>query len=460
MIILIRAFPPPLDQLYPWQPGDHITHLDGRPVEDIIDLYYYTPETDETVLIIQRKEGDTVRVVMDPQDISSVTDCFAPMEFKTCACDCVFCFIDQNPAGMRDQIYVKDEDYRFSFLYGNYITMTSLGKRGLARIIEQKMSPLYVSVHATDIDVRTRMLGIKRRIDVMDMLRQLTEAGIEIHTQVVLCPGWNDGPILEKTFRDLLTIASPAEEEGPPGGVYDPEALNEVEPGNARGGVRSLAIVPVGLSAHRKGLTKLESVQPQDASRAIDQVHQWQQIAQNELGYRFVYLSDEFYLRADRPFPSTGDYDGFWQVDNAIGLTPRLRESWKDDLDWAIGEKNLPQRPLTVLTSHLAAEAWKREFTPIIENAGAPVVEVLGVDNQFYGNSVTVAGLLTGGDLRRGLLDLPASPERTVALSPRVFNSEGLTLDGMNLDDIAANQPHQVVAAEEEGFIDFWRQLG
>ena len=177
MIMLIRPFPTPLDTLFEWRQGDHITHLDGRPIEDILDLYYYTPESHTTALNIQRQTGESIRVEMDPGDIDSVTDCFAPMEFKTCACDCVFCFIDQNPAGMRDQIYVKDEDYRFSFLYGNYITMTSLGKRGLERIIEQGMSPLYVSVHATDIDVRTRMLGIKRRIDVMAILRELVEAG-------------------------------------------------------------------------------------------------------------------------------------------------------------------------------------------------------------------------------------------------------------------------------------------
>ncbi len=221
MIKLIRPFPAPLDALFEWQPGDHITHLDGRPLEDILDLYYYPPESRTTTLRIQRKEGETVRVEMDPADIDAVTDCFAPMEFKTCACDCVFCFIDQNPEGMRDQIYVKDEDYRFSFLYGNYITLTSLGKKGLARIIEQRMSPLFVSVHATDIDVRTRMLGIKRRIDVVEILRELAAAGIEIHTQVVLCPGWNDGPILEKTFRDLLALARRPRATTAPAAVCD-----------------------------------------------------------------------------------------------------------------------------------------------------------------------------------------------------------------------------------------------
>jgi putative radical SAM enzyme (TIGR03279 family) len=437
MIILIRAFPAPLDQLYEWRPGDHITHLDGRPLEDILDLYYYQPEGESTTLRIQRKDGEAVNLSMDPSDIDSVTGCFAPMEFKTCACNCVFCFIDQNPAGMRDQIYVKDEDYRFSFLYGNYITLTSLGRKGLARIIEQRMSPLFVSVHATDIDVRTRMLGIKRRIDVLAILQELGEAGIEIHTQVVLCPGWNEGPVLQRTFQDLLTLAGDTES----------------------GGVRSLAIVPVGLSAHRRGLTNLDPVTPELAASTIGDIAAWQETALAETGERFVYLSDEFYLLAGLPFPPVEHYDEFWQIDNAIGLTPRLRETWSEDLARAREEDQFPIRPLTVLTGELAAEAWEREFQPVFHEAGAPAIEVIPVRNTFYGNSVTVAGLLSGQDLRRALLELPAQPARTVVLSPRVLNADGLTLDGLTLDQLGADQPHELLVGEEEAFVDFWIDL-
>jgi NifB/MoaA-like Fe-S oxidoreductase len=471
MIMLIRPFPAPLDSLFNWEEGDHITHLDGRPLEDILDLYYYTPETRVTTLNIQRENGDTVLVEMDPADIDSVTDCFAPMEFKTCAAECVFCFIDQNPKGMRDQIYVKDEDYRFSFLYGNYITLTSLGKRGLQRIIEQKMSPLYVSVHATDIDVRTRMLGIKRRFDVMEILRELVAAGIEIHTQVVLCPGWNEGPILEKTFRDLVTLGVPVEDEESPfvavsdrGHGYERVGEEsdydepELIPGTT-GGVKSLAIVPVGLSAHREGLTKLDPVSPELATEVIGQIAAWQAEAQKLLGYSFVYLSDEFYLMADQPFPAGKTYDGFWQIDNAIGLTVRLRDTWQEELEWLAEDDDLPRQPVTVLTGELAARAWRREFTPVLEAAAAPSVEVVGVPNRFYGNSVTVAGLMGGQDLRKALLALPPEPIRTVVLSPRVINSDGLTLDGMEMKDISRDQPHTVLLGEEDGFIDFWREL-
>lgn len=483
MIELIKPFPAPLDRLHGWRPGDRVTHLDGKPLEDILDLYYYTPETGRTELRLLRQDGEEVTVRLDPGDIGAVTSCFAPMDFKTCACDCVFCFIDQNPAGMRDSIYIKDEDYRFSFLYGNYITLTSLGRKGLDRIIRQRMSPLYVSVHATDLEVRTRMLGIRKRIDLMAMLRRLADAGIEVHTQVVLCPGWNDGAVLDRTIGDLLAIAAPPEEGDCPftavsrrGYGYEAIQVEDEEgeedddgdiPGGgegdlapASGGVRSLAIVPVGLSAHREGLTRLDPVTPELAGEVIEQVARWQEEASRTVGYNFVYLSDEFYLQAGVPFPPTSSYDGFYQVDNAIGLTPRLRDLWAEELEWAAEDGALPARPVTVLTGELAARAWLREFTPVLEAAGCPSAEIIGVRNTLYGNTVTVAGLLGGDDLRRALRSLPAASARTVLLSPRVFNSDGLTLDGLTLADLGRGLPHEILVAEEDGFIDFWSRLG
>jgi NifB/MoaA-like Fe-S oxidoreductase len=330
-----------------------------------------------------------------------------------------------------------------------------------------------VSVHATDVDVRTRMLGIKRKIDVVAILRELAQAGIEIHTQVVLCPGWNEGDVLEKTFRDLLALGVPAEDEESPfaavsdrgfgyergEGVSESEAEDGLQ-NPAPGGVKSLAIVPVGLSAHRDGLTRLDPVSPELAEEVIQQVAGWQEEAKQALGFSFVYLSDEFYLMAAKPFPPAEQYDGFWQIDNAIGLTVRLRDTWREELEWAVEDLELPRQPLTVLTGELAAKAWRREFTPVLEKADAPPVELVGVQNRFYGNSVTVAGLVGGQDLRRALLELPPAPVRTVVLSPRVLNSDGLTLDGMRLEDIAQGQPHSLLVGEEDGFIDFWRKLG
>ncbi len=438
MIELTKPLAAPFDRGLAWQPGDTLTHLDGQPVEDVLDLYYYQPDGEAMHVTVRRADGSELAASLPPEALDALTGTFAPMDFKRCACSCVFCFIDQNPKGMRERVYVKDEDYRFSFLYGNYITLTSLGKQGLKRVVEQKMSPLFVSVHCTNTEVRTRMLGIKRQYDVCTVLRSLGENGIELHTQIVLCPGWNDGPYLEQSVRDLLALQAPAD-----GG----------------GGVRSLAVVPVGLSAHREGLAQLDPVTPDIACAVIDQITALQAEVRAIAGHDFVYLSDEFYLLAGRPFPAAEHYVEFPQEDNGVGLTPRLKQIWLDDLAVAQEEGRAPTRPLTILTSELGAKAFHREHLPALQIAGAPPLEVVGVANEFYGHTVTVAGLMTGGDLRRALLALAPEPVRTVCLSPRIFNSDGLTLDDLTLADIAADQPHTVLVPDEEGFVDFWSRL-
>jgi len=438
MIELVGPLPPPYRRRHDWRPGDRLTHLDGRPVEDVLDVYYYQPEDAAMHLVIRRADGAEVAVELPPAGLDALTSTFAPMEFKRCACSCVFCFIDQNPRGLRAPIYVKDEDYRFSFLYGNYITLTSLGRKGLQRVIEQRLSPLFVSVHVTDPAQRARMLGIKRQYDVCEVLRALKDNGIELHTQVVLCPGWNDGAYLERTFGDLFALRRPAEGEG---------------------GVASLAVVPVGLTAHREGLTRLDPVTPAIAAAVIDQVSPWQAAAAAAWSGPFLHLTDEFYLLADRPFPPADHYAGFPQEDNGVGLTRRLEEVWVECLRWARDEGRAPRRPLTILTSELGAAAFRRVHAPALQAAGAPPLEVIAVRNEFYGHTVTVAGLMAGRDLRRALLALPAEPRRTVCLSPRIFNADGLTLDDLTLADIAADQPHAVLVPDEEGFVDFWSDL-
>ncbi len=438
MIAITTQLPRPHHRHYEWREGDQLTHLDGRPVEDVLDLYYYQPEDGIMHVVVRRTDGEEVELELPPDALDALTATFAPMEFKRCACNCVFCFIDQNPQGMRDPIYVKDEDYRFSFLYGNYITLTSLGKKGIARVIEQKMSPIFVSVHCTNTEVRTRMLGIKRQYDVCEVLRALADNGIELHTQIVLCPGWNDGPYLEQSYRDLF-------------------ALRRTEEGG--GGVASLAVVPVGLTAHREGLNQLDPVTKPIAATVIDQVTALQDEALAQWEGPFVHLSDEFYLLAEQSFPPAERYAGFPQEDNGVGLTRRLRENWVESLGWARDDGRAPTRPLTVITSELAAKCFEREHIPALAAAGAPPLDVVGVKNTFYGHTVTVAGLMSGGDLRGALHALPVEPRRTVCLSPRVFNSDGLTLDDLTLEDIAADQPHEVLVPDEEGFVDFWADL-
>lgn len=439
MIELMKDLPSPFRVHYQWQAGDRLTHLDHRPVQDILDLYFYQPDHGEAVrLTVRRRDGRNIAFRLPLAALEALTGALAPMQFRRCACRCIFCFIDQNPPAMRSSIYVKDEDYRFSFLYGNYVTLTSLGERGLKRIIEQRLSPLYVSVHCTDNALRTRMLGLKRSADICRLLDELASHGIELHTQIVLCPGWNDGPHLERSFRDLFALRRPVQ---------------------SAGGVASLVVVPVGLTVHREGLIRLEPVTRECAASVIDQVAPWQAEARRIWGEPFIYLSDEFYLLAARPFPAEDHYGGFPQIDNGAGLTRRLESLWSREMKRAHRERRMPRRPLTILTGILAVKAFERVLLPEIVRAGAPLPELVPIRNAFYGPRVTVAGLLTGGDLRRALLDLPDAPLRTVCISPRVFNSDGLTLDGMSLAELAAGQPHEIHAPDEEGFIDWWIEL-
>ena len=429
MIPLVRPLPPPLDRRHAWREGDAVASVDGRPVEDLLDLYHLVPEGERIALTIRRATGQEIEVSLAPGELEALTAAFGPLEFRTCACRCVFCFVDQNPPGLRPSLYVKDEDYRLSFLYGNYVTLTSLGRRGLRRILEQRMSPLFVSVHATEPAVRARLLGVRRRVDVLAILRELTAGGIEVHAQVVLCPGWNDGPVLERTWRDLLDLAP---------------------------GVASLGVVPVGLTAHREGLVRLDPVKPQLAREVVDWAERRRAEARRRLGHPFLHLSDEFYLLAGRPFPPAADYEEFPQLDNGIGLTVRLREDWR--AAWDAAERR-PARPATLLTGRLGAAALERELRPLLAAREAPALEILPVANGLYGPGVTVAGLLSGADVLRGLRALPPEPARDVLLPPRMFNADGLTLDDLDLDRLRSGQPHRLHVPPEQGLVDFWASI-
>jgi putative radical SAM enzyme (TIGR03279 family) len=316
-----------------------------------------------------------------------------------------------------------------SFLYGNYITLTSMGKRGIRRILEQRLSPLYVSVHATDIDVRTRMLGIKRRIDVLALLRELTRGGITVHTQIVLCPGWNDGEILERTLDDL-------------GGLFP--------------GVASIAVVPVGLSDHREGLTDLRPVTPEDAARAIDQVTAWGDRFLAVQGDRLAFVSDEFFLKARRPFPDLAFYESLPQEDNGIGQARSLLEEVRTALP-LLGEAGEGHRRATLVTGTLAASFFTEQVLPLLQGLDWLDLRVVGVENTLYGPGITVAGLLPGRDFVRALAALP-SEAGTVLLPSTPINHEGVFLDDLPLEQLVRESSHPVIVCGE-GLVEALLQL-
>jgi len=339
---------------------------------------------------------------------------------KTCGNSCVFCFVDQLPRGLRSSLYVKDEDFRLSFSYGNYITLTNLSDADYERIAAQRLSPLYVSVHATDDAVRREMLGNRHAPPILESLRRLDRARVRVHAQAVLCPGINDGAVLEQTLADLF-------------------ALGEL--------IQSVAVVPVGLTAHRERLTRIEAVSAAAAAGALDTIEHWQKRFLAEGRNRTVYAADELYLRAGRTLPPHDEYGDLPQLENGVGL---LR-SFEFDLNESaglLGDRLDPPLALTLVTARLAeaflADAIDGVFGPV----DGLTCQVVASDNSLLGPTITVAGLLSGADM---IDALKRAPESDACLLPAAaFNEDGVTIDGMTEDEIANGAARKNVVATDD----------
>jgi putative radical SAM enzyme (TIGR03279 family) len=387
------------------RPGDRLLRVNGQPLRDLVDFHVQAGE--EQLAIDVERSGRPCSVVLERrwgQDLGLECEPPAPAEISTCANKCVFCFIHQLPKGLRKSLYVKDDDYRLSFLHGNYITLTDLPESEIQRIVDLRLSPLYISVHATDPVLRHFLLGSPKTIrgDLMERLSRLAEAGIRLHTQIVLCPGLNDGPHLERTVRELSALHP---------------------------GVATVAVVPVGLTRHRDGLYPLRSITPAEAGAVLDAVHAWQDGFLARHGTRLVFAADELYLQAGRAIPPAAAYEGFTVAEDGVGLVRRF----EDDLRRLVARPRRPRwrgsRVATVVTGEL--------FGPILARLLGELrvpglrAEVVPVPNEFFGRAITVAGLLTGQDVASALTGRPLGD---VVFVPRVTLTE---TKGVFLDDVA-----------------------
>ena len=383
--------------------GDRLLAVNGHALRDIIDYSYYTSCDDELLLEVEKPDGELWELELQRETGEPLGLTFPAPAPARCANNCVFCFVHQLPKGLRKPLYVKDEDYRLSFLNGNYVTLANLKPAALSRIIEQRLSPLYISVHATNPRLREQLLGKAGIPPVMDQLQQLAAAGIAMHTQVVLCPGLNDGAELERTVADLAGLF-PA--------------------------VRSLAIVPLGLTDHRANLPRLT---PVDAIYAREFVSIWEPLARKrrrQLGEPFLFLADEFYLKAGLPFPPLREYGDFPQLENGVGMAPLFaREA---------GQALRRARPVasfraTVVTGVSSAGFVGEFLGRLSEKTGLELV-TLAVENRLFGPSVTVSGLVAGNDIVAAL----AGHETGAALLvPDVMLKEG---EGVFLDDVTLEE--------------------
>ncbi|MHC1746114.1 MAG: DUF512 domain-containing protein [Negativicutes bacterium] len=381
--------------------GDKLLAVNDQPISDLIDLSFALAEENVT-LLIEKADGEQELIEIEKEydeDLGIEFDSAVFDGVRRCANRCVFCFVDQMPPGMRESLYVKDDDYRLSFLYGNFVTLTNMNHEDLARINRLHLSPLYISVHTTDGGLRAKMLNNPQAGNIMAQLNALAESGIEMHTQVVLCPGLNDGAALEKTFQDLYALY--------------PQVL-------------SMAIVPVGLTKHRSQCPSLCGFTPEQAAHIIHTVQMWQSKCRREMGQTFVYLADEFYLAADMPIPEYDFYDEFPQLENGIGIVRCFLTEWEEF------------QP--VLTSS-QTEEWidvvcgvsiAKILDPLLSSLSIPNrnIRLVPVDNTFFGSGVTVTGLLTGQDICKALRKL--SGRRTGIILPGVALRKG---ESIFLDD-------------------------
>jgi len=385
------------------KPGDTIKSVNGEEVRDDIDFRFRTAGEPVEIVFTDSK-GRELKFEFEAGAADDLGLTLDDHQIKTCNCDCIFCFVRQQPKGMRRTLYVKDEDYLLSFTHGNFITLTNITDADLERIIAQRLSPLYVSVHTTDDSLRQKMLRPRTSISIMPRLKRLVENGIEIHTQVVLCPGINDGKALDQTITELAELSP---------------------------GVKSLAVVPVGLTRYRDRMSKLRTYTAEEAGVIIEQVENYQRRFLKEKGSRLVWLADEFYVLADQDFPGISSYETMPQFENGVGMAREFITGFNRRR--ARLRKLESIRKVLVLTGRSAYPFFSRRLLPYLRDDLHFQVELLAVPNRFWGETVTVSGLLTGQDLLRAARE-SGSDYDAVVLPPNCLNNDDLFLDNLSLN--------------------------
>ena len=386
--------------------GEELLEINGHPVNDIIDYKFHTADQ-ALVLKLRSRHGEVKKVHVKKSPDEDLGLEFQPIRYKSCRNNCIFCFVHQLPKGMRKALYFKDEDFRLSFLHGNFITLSNTSEEDVERIIRQRLSPLYISVHATDEKLRKEILANSEVPDIMPQIQKLAKGRIEIHTQIVLCPGVNDGEYLEKSVRDLS--------------AFFPQ-------------VKSLALVPVGLTKFRERLPKIKPVTKAYVEKVIQMVAGWQKAFRRKWGCGFVYAADEFFTKAGIDVPAAGYYDEYPQIENGVGMVRQFLDSFRSN------HKLLPRglkKDLTIslVTGISASGVVKKIVSERLRSIPGLKIEVVVVKNQSFGTSVTVSGLLAGQDILSTLRGQKKAGD-IVLLPPNCLNEDGLFLDDLTPKDL------------------------
>ena len=393
------------------RPGETLTHINGHPIVDVLDYKFYAYDPRLELTLTEENGGSrTLRIRKEEgEDLGLNFETYLMDRARSCANKCIFCFVDQMPPGMRDTLYFKDDDARLSFLMGNYMTLTNLSQREIQRIIDLRISPINISVHATDPELRTAMLKNPRAGECLEIMSRFAKAGIEMNCQIVACPGVNDGPALARTMEDL---------------------------GKLHPAVTSVAVVPVGVTKFREGLCRIEPYTKEQAAALIDQVEKFAAAFLEKQGTSLVWCSDEFYLMAGRELPEKAYYEDMDQLENGVGMLRLLLHQAVMGLEEEEPEQT---EPFSIATG-LSAAPFVQE---IVDNARKQCGNIKGtvypIINRFFGETITVSGLITGTDLIEQLRgkDLGSRlliPDNMLRAGERVF-----------LDDVTVDQVEQAL---------------
>ncbi len=359
--------------------GDKLLKINGNKIEDIIDYKYYLADEYLEIEILKANGEYWIVEIEKEYDDDLGIEFESPIidRVRSCKNKCIFCFIDQLPPNMRSSLYFKDDDFRLSFLQGNYITLTNMSEEDIDKIIKYRISPINISVHTTNSELRKKILNNRFADNILNILTKLAKNNIKMNCQIVLCPNLNDKNELDNTIRDL---------------------------GKLNNNIDSVAIVPVGLTAYREGLQKIEPFNQKSASYVIDRVQIWQRKFKNSIGRNFVYVSDEFYILANRDFPTYESYEGFPQLENGVGLVAKFKYEFYQYLK-VLSVTSKTHKHITAITGVAAYNIIKKMCDDLANKIKHLKIEVICVENKFFGGHISVSGLITGQDIYNTLKD-------------------------------------------------------
>ena len=410
--------------------GDSLLSINGTVMEDIFD-YQYQVQNDHVELVLLTKDGEEVSKIIDKDeddDLGIIFENGLMDQYRSCHNKCIFCFIDQMPPGMRETLYFKDDDSRLSFLQGNYVTLTNMKEEDLKRIIHYHLAPINISVQATNPELRCKMLHNRFAGDILDKIKMLADADIEMNAQIVLCKGENDGAELDRSIGDLLS--------------FYPQ-------------MQSMSVVPVGLTKFREGLYPLEPFEREEAREVLDTIHKWQDISFEKYGTHFVQASDEWYLIAGYDLPTEERYDGYTQLENGVGMIRLLMDEFREALAKEKKHPFMRKKECAIATGRLAAPFIRKLCQEFMEKFPKVTVHVYEIRNDFFGEKITVSGLITGQDLKKQMSVVPLG-ERLLLPICMFRSGEEVFLDDLTRADVqnALQVPVNIVKSSGQDLVD------